>query len=188
MARQAPPRGYEGGAAQRNPAEAQEDDDDVPEWTPVEEESEVEAVQPVIQPAVPAAGAIDARHGSEVRIQIQPGLARILVAIVPIIVVHVGELRLALPRALAQIAGKLLAYTDRGHGVQQGLAFVQGVVGEAAGFKNLLACQKRHGIGSKLAEGVFEHLRGNSSRVVAKCPFMAAYASRRPEYAAMLDG
>jgi predicted GNAT family acetyltransferase len=44
------------------------------------------------------------------------------------------------------------------------------------------------GIGSKLAEGVFEHLRGNSSRVVAKCPFMAAYASRRPEYAAMLDG
>jgi predicted GNAT family acetyltransferase len=44
------------------------------------------------------------------------------------------------------------------------------------------------GIGSKLAKGVFEHLRSKGSRVVAKCPFMAGYAARHPEYAAMLDG
>jgi uncharacterized protein len=43
-------------------------------------------------------------------------------------------------------------------------------------------------IGSKLAQGVFEHLRAKGSRVVARCPFMAAYASRYPEYASMLDG
>ena len=44
------------------------------------------------------------------------------------------------------------------------------------------------GIGSKLAHGVFEALRARGSRVVAKCPFMAAYAGRHPEYAGMLDG
>ena len=44
------------------------------------------------------------------------------------------------------------------------------------------------GVGSKLAQGVFEHLRAKGARVVAKCPFMAAYAGKHPEYAAMLDG
>ena len=44
------------------------------------------------------------------------------------------------------------------------------------------------GIGSKLARGVFETLRGRGARVVAKCAFMAGYATRHPEYAAMLDG
>jgi predicted GNAT family acetyltransferase len=44
------------------------------------------------------------------------------------------------------------------------------------------------GIGSKLARGVFEALRARGGRVVAKCPFMAAYAGRHPEYAGMLDG
>lgn len=44
------------------------------------------------------------------------------------------------------------------------------------------------GIGSKLAEGVFEAIRTSGRRVIAKCPFMAAFASRRPEYAEMLDG
>jgi predicted GNAT family acetyltransferase len=42
------------------------------------------------------------------------------------------------------------------------------------------------GIGSKLAEGVFEILRNRGSKVDARCPFMAAYASRHPEYAALL--
>ena len=44
------------------------------------------------------------------------------------------------------------------------------------------------GIGSQLAKGVFEHLKARGSRVVAKCPFMAGYASRHPEYASMIDG
>ena len=44
------------------------------------------------------------------------------------------------------------------------------------------------GIGSRLAEGVFEALRERRLAVVAKCPFMASYAARHPEYARMLVG
>jgi len=44
------------------------------------------------------------------------------------------------------------------------------------------------GKGSTLAHGVFETLRERGQRAVATCPFMAGYASRHPEYAALLDG
>jgi hypothetical protein len=44
------------------------------------------------------------------------------------------------------------------------------------------------GIGTKLAEGVFEQLHAAGRRVIAKCPFMARFASRHREYAKMLDG
>jgi predicted GNAT family acetyltransferase len=44
------------------------------------------------------------------------------------------------------------------------------------------------GIGSRLAKGVFEAVRTSRRKVVAKCPFMSAYASRHPEYAELLDG
>ncbi|MEP9375186.1 GNAT family N-acetyltransferase [Aquabacter sp. CN5-332] len=44
------------------------------------------------------------------------------------------------------------------------------------------------GIGSKLAKGVFEKIHASGRRAIAKCPFMAAYASRHPEFAALLDG
>jgi predicted GNAT family acetyltransferase len=44
------------------------------------------------------------------------------------------------------------------------------------------------GIGSRLARGVFETIRSRGQRAIAKCPFMAAYASRHPEFAALLDG
>lgn len=44
------------------------------------------------------------------------------------------------------------------------------------------------GIGSRLAHGVFEALRAEGKRVIAKCPFMARYAATHPEYVAMLDG
>jgi uncharacterized protein len=44
------------------------------------------------------------------------------------------------------------------------------------------------GIGTRLADGVFQILRAEGVRVVAKCPFMAAYASRHPELTGMLDG
>jgi hypothetical protein len=44
------------------------------------------------------------------------------------------------------------------------------------------------GIGSRLAHAVFETLRADGRRVIAKCPFMAAYATRHPEYLSMLDG
>jgi predicted GNAT family acetyltransferase len=44
------------------------------------------------------------------------------------------------------------------------------------------------GIGKRLAHAVFETLRTEGKRVIAKCPFMASYAVRNPQYAAMLDG
>lgn len=44
------------------------------------------------------------------------------------------------------------------------------------------------GIGKRLAHAVFESLRAEGKRVIAKCPFMASYAAEHPEYAAMLDG
>ena len=44
------------------------------------------------------------------------------------------------------------------------------------------------GIGSRLAGGAFEAIRASGRKAVAKCPFMASYASRHPEYARLLDG
>jgi len=44
------------------------------------------------------------------------------------------------------------------------------------------------GYGSRLARGVFEALRRDGKRVIAKCPFMSSYAARHPEYGAFLDG
>lgn len=44
------------------------------------------------------------------------------------------------------------------------------------------------GYGSRLAHGVFEALRRDEKRAVAKCPFMSAYAARHPEYGGLLDG
>jgi predicted GNAT family acetyltransferase len=44
------------------------------------------------------------------------------------------------------------------------------------------------GYGSRLAHGVFEALRPDGKRVIAKCPFMSSYAARHPEYGALLDG
>jgi len=42
------------------------------------------------------------------------------------------------------------------------------------------------GYGSLLAHGVFEALRRDGKRVIAKCPFMSSYAVQHPEYAALL--
>jgi uncharacterized protein len=44
------------------------------------------------------------------------------------------------------------------------------------------------GIGSRLAGGVFRLLRQRGARVITKCPFMATYAARHPEYANILAG
>jgi hypothetical protein len=44
------------------------------------------------------------------------------------------------------------------------------------------------GHGSRLAHGVFEALRRDRKRVIAKCAFMSAYAARHPDYGALLDG
>lgn len=36
------------------------------------------------------------------------------------------------------------------------------------------------GIGTRLATGVFDILRARNARVIAKCPFMAAFAANTP--------
>ena len=43
------------------------------------------------------------------------------------------------------------------------------------------------GIGSKLARGVLELLRASGRKAVLRCPFMAAYYARHPEYADVVD-
>ncbi|MBR1163660.1 N-acetyltransferase [Bradyrhizobium elkanii] len=44
------------------------------------------------------------------------------------------------------------------------------------------------GYGSRLAHGVFEALRRDGKRVMAKCPFMSSYAAQHPEYGSLVDG
>ena len=39
------------------------------------------------------------------------------------------------------------------------------------------------GIGSRLARGVLDDIRAAGIKVVAKCPFMAGYIAKHPEYA-----
>jgi predicted GNAT family acetyltransferase len=39
------------------------------------------------------------------------------------------------------------------------------------------------GIGSRLARGALDAVRAEGLKVVAKCPFMAAYIAKHPEYA-----
>jgi predicted GNAT family acetyltransferase len=45
-----------------------------------------------------------------------------------------------------------------------------------------------HGLASRLAEGTFNLIQQSGRRVVLKCPFMAAFFVRHPEYAAIVDG
>lgn len=44
------------------------------------------------------------------------------------------------------------------------------------------------GIGTRLAQGVFKILGERNARIIAKCPFMSAFAVKHPELNAMLDG
>ncbi|HEX7075420.1 MAG TPA: GNAT family N-acetyltransferase [Hyphomicrobiaceae bacterium] len=44
------------------------------------------------------------------------------------------------------------------------------------------------GIGSRLAKGVFDNLRKTGRKAVVKCSFMAAWASRNPEYNDIIAG
>lgn len=42
------------------------------------------------------------------------------------------------------------------------------------------------GIGGRIARAVLEHARTQSLKVVAKCPFVAAYIRKHPDYAPLL--
>jgi predicted GNAT family acetyltransferase len=44
------------------------------------------------------------------------------------------------------------------------------------------------GVGSRLVHAIFDNFRKRKRRVIAKCPFMAAYAARHAKYLSMLDG
>jgi uncharacterized protein len=43
------------------------------------------------------------------------------------------------------------------------------------------------GVGSALARAALDHARAEGLRVVPKCPFMASYIERHPEYRDLLD-
>jgi predicted GNAT family acetyltransferase len=42
------------------------------------------------------------------------------------------------------------------------------------------------GIGGKLARGVLDHLRGEGTKIVVECPFIASYIEKHPEYRELL--
>jgi hypothetical protein len=42
------------------------------------------------------------------------------------------------------------------------------------------------GIGSRLARGALEQVRARGLKVVAQCPFIAAFIRKNPEFAALL--
>ena len=44
------------------------------------------------------------------------------------------------------------------------------------------------GIGSHLARGVFDAIRATGRKAVLRCPFMAAYYARHPEYSDIVAG
>ena len=43
------------------------------------------------------------------------------------------------------------------------------------------------GVGSALAAGALDHVRATGRRLVARCPFIAAYLQRHDEYADLVD-
>lgn len=43
------------------------------------------------------------------------------------------------------------------------------------------------GIGSQLARGALEQVRAKGWRVVPKCPFIAAFIQKNPEFAALVN-
>ena len=44
------------------------------------------------------------------------------------------------------------------------------------------------GIGSRLARGVFDMIRASGRKAVLRCPFMAAFYARHPEYSDIVAG
>ncbi|MEV4756700.1 GNAT family N-acetyltransferase [Micromonospora sp. NPDC049559] len=42
------------------------------------------------------------------------------------------------------------------------------------------------GVGSALAKGALDQVRERGERVIARCPFIAAYIERHPEYSDLL--
>lgn len=44
------------------------------------------------------------------------------------------------------------------------------------------------GIGSRLAKGIFEIARGESLRLVLRCPFLGAWFARHPDYGDVVAG
>jgi predicted GNAT family acetyltransferase len=44
------------------------------------------------------------------------------------------------------------------------------------------------GVGTRLAEAVFEEIRSSGRKAVVKCPFMSRFATRHPQYAQLIAG
>ena len=47
---------------------------------------------------------------------------------------------------------------------------------------------EHHGLGGELARGALDDIRDHGMRVVAQCPFVAAYLREHPEYADLVAG
>lgn len=47
---------------------------------------------------------------------------------------------------------------------------------------------KGGGVGSRLVRGALDLVRAEGLKVVAQCPFVAAYIRKHPEYADLVDG
>lgn len=43
-----------------------------------------------------------------------------------------------------------------------------------------------HGVGSRLARGTLEQVRDQGLKVIAQCPFIAAFIRKNPEFASLL--
>jgi predicted GNAT family acetyltransferase len=78
--------------------------------------------------------------------------------------------------------------------------FEASIDGELAGFARYVRLPDRvvfthtevdpafegRGVGSALAKGALDAMRANGDRVEARCPFIAAYIKRHPDYADLL--
>jgi uncharacterized protein len=45
-----------------------------------------------------------------------------------------------------------------------------------------------HGLGATLVQGALDDIRARGERIVPRCPFVAAYIRRHPEYADLVAG
>src|SRR5919109_646034 len=78
LAPQSPPRRYQGYHAEHGSADAEDDDDDVPQRPPVIQEREVETVQSLIQPSAQPGDLLVALHNRTTRwVDVQPRLLRV---------------------------------------------------------------------------------------------------------------
>ena len=81
--------------------------------------------------------------------------------------------------------GRFVVLVD---GVEAGAAYYRRV-GDRVAFTHTEVSDafQGRGVGSRLARGALDAVRGRGERVVPLCPFIAGYISGHPEYAELVD-